>query len=176
MNRRVQRSLLLVPAIVAITLGVAHSLVPLPVRWEAWQLHSSDPDTRGRARASLLARPRADIEAVYPELVAEEVKEEASGGGDPVVIVARSGQRGAARHYDVEERLAGNLPQETRELSALGTLVCPTAQKLYREDANEELVVIARRGGALELRVAIPLEPGSRDRVLAEVRAALSSR
>lgn len=176
MTPRLQRSLLLVLAFLAIALGVAHALVPLPVRWATWQLHSADPNTRGRARAKLLARPRAEIEAVYPELVAQEISEEAAGGGDPFVILGKPEARGDTRHYEVEERLAGNLPAETRELTARGPLVCPTAEKLYRADAKEELVVIARRDGSFELRAAIPLEPDSRERILAAVRAALSSR
>jgi hypothetical protein len=173
-------------ALVLLAAGALFLLrVPIAVRFYASDLSSADPNERARARAELLALPREAIEPVFPDLVAQEVAEEAAGQ-DALVLVGRrrppvalaAGSEAAppspdARAYEVVERIRGDA-RVGESLVASGPVVCPTAMKLLRADAPVELAVLARRkDGSLEVRVAIPIEPGRSDRVLAAVRAKL---
>src|SRR5579883_2978918 len=86
---------------------------PLRVRWHARGLESGDPNVRAASRAALLELGRPAIDAVYPDLVAQEVSEEATVTSAVVIVGACRASFNMTdpiphrRTYEVVEVLSG---------------------------------------------------------------------
>jgi hypothetical protein len=154
---------------------------PILVRWHAHRLESSDPNARAASRAALLALGRPAIDGVYPDLVAQEVSEEATVASAVVIVgVCRAPFQMSdpiphRRTYEVVEVLSGTA-RVGEVLEAEGPLVCPTALALWRDDARLELAVLVPAPGRFRLRLAVPLSGDDRARIGPAVRARLAGR
>jgi hypothetical protein len=175
---RLWAKILVIAVIAGFAGALSHPAVQtrLRVHWHAWHLDSRDPMVRTKARQALLDMGRPAIDPVFPDLVAGEVEDELTGVSHRLVIVGvreRIAPKPGVKpltgwvSFYVERlletddvHLADLFQKPGTRVTVRDTIVCPTAQRLVRDDARRELVVAAdvQDFPKAALRVAVPVD------------------
>ncbi len=180
-------ALVLTLAVLVLAAPFASSTVRtgVEVRWLTYRMRSDDRAVREQARLRLLGIGRPTIDAIYPEVVADEVADESPGCS---IFIGRVASRKRASPpgldqmtLDYELRLRDS-PREFWSCFVEGAPACPTARLLFDPDARRELVVCRPHSGGSShemvwtvLEVAVPLDDDLAPAIIEAVKKRLET-